>query len=138
MFNFTTNATAVSRALKTSRFVLFAYADILAHAFFYLFIISLLLLGVSLQSIVPIVFPAVFAMRLGMVFLALFLVFLELYLFRELYIKRPKIPGKLEVYSITAVYFKELVFGDRGETGNDQYFFSLSMRHRFTTLRCNQ
>ena len=96
MFNFTTNATAVSRALKTSRFVLFAYADIFAHAFFYLFIISLLLLGVSLQSIVPIVFPAVFAMRLCLVFAALFLVFLELYLFRELYIKRPKIPGKLE------------------------------------------
>ncbi len=87
MFNFDTRKTSVSRSLKIWSFPLFKYSSILSQIFFYLFLVSCLLIGFSflgfiLQSTI---------IKIVILFFLLFLFFLEVYFFTESKIKNPGI-----------------------------------------------
>ncbi len=91
MFNFSIQNTVTLRALKRSQFPLFAYADIFAQVFFYLAVISLLLVGLSLLGL----FSNMFAIKVAGITVALFFFFVECYFFSELYIKKPVVAGTI-------------------------------------------
>ncbi len=83
-FNFDIKKTAVFKALAFIEFPLCKYAKILSWVFLYLFVISLLLIAGSFLEIL--LFSV--AIRISIIALLLFLLFLEIYLFTELSIKK--------------------------------------------------
>ncbi len=96
-FNFETRITSISRAVKILSFPLFAYADILRQLFFYLFIASLFLPALSLLGIIT----ELTVVKTIIFFLFWFLVFLEIHLFIELKIKKPKVTLSLKEALLT-------------------------------------
>ncbi|OGZ64730.1 MAG: hypothetical protein A3A98_01935 [Candidatus Staskawiczbacteria bacterium RIFCSPLOWO2_01_FULL_40_39] len=100
-FHFDTRTTLISKALRISSFPLFKQASLLSQLFFYLFIISSVLLGVSFFGLLA--GPA--AIKIPIIFLFWFMVFLEIHLFTELKIKNPPIVARLsEALSDPAPY----------------------------------
>jgi len=86
-FNFDTRESQISKSLRISSFPLFKYSDILSQLFFSLFVLSLFLSAFSLIGVMP----ASLVIQISILFLLCFLLFLEIYLFIELKIKKPKI-----------------------------------------------
>ncbi|HLD70716.1 MAG TPA: ATP-dependent Clp protease ATP-binding subunit [Negativicutes bacterium] len=92
MFNFDTRTTQVSKSLKIWSFLPVKHASLFAQAFFYLFLISLV--AGALSFIDPVFyFPAA---RLCVVFLLLFVFFLEVSLFTVFVVKKPGVPMALK------------------------------------------
>lgn len=89
--NFNTQTTSVFRSLKIWSFPLFKHSGILSQLFFYLFIISLAVVGFSFYGLILVIV----AVKMSVFFLLFFIVSLEIYLFTEFKIKRPKFEGSL-------------------------------------------
>ncbi len=87
MFNFDTRKTFVSKALKIWSFPLVKYASLLSQAFFYLSLIACLLIGFSFLGFIP----ESVILKMVVLFLLLFMVFLEIHFFAESKIKNPTI-----------------------------------------------
>jgi ATP-dependent Clp protease ATP-binding subunit ClpC len=85
-FNFETRSTIVSQSLKISSFILFKYAQLLAQVFFYLSILSLSLPAFAFLEVIS---PSL-ALEIPIFFFILFLLWLQVYLFIETKIKKPK------------------------------------------------
>ena len=80
---FNIKETLVFRAVKTEKFFVFRFAGIFWKIFFCLFIFSTFFLLLSLLDL----FSGIFALRMSIIFLALFLLFWELSLFSNLKLK---------------------------------------------------
>src|SRR6185436_9526072 len=91
MFNFETRKTQVAKLLGIWSFPLVTYADIFAQIFFYLFVISLVVFGISFLgfTFLPII------IKLPIIFFLLFVIFLEIDMFAESVVKKPRITLKL-------------------------------------------
>lgn len=89
--NFEFKKTSVFKALKRQRFPLFKFAGFLSQLCLFLLAVSLVFMAFSFMGIVS-GRPAV---RASVLFLSLYLIFYDFYLFANLKIKRPEAAGKL-------------------------------------------
>jgi len=85
-YSFDTRKTHSSKALRISSFPLFKYSNFLSQLFFYIFLLSLFLIGFSFLGLVA----NFLALKIPIFFLALFLLFFEIKLFTNLKINNPQ------------------------------------------------
>ncbi len=85
-FNFNTNNTLSLKALKLTSFPLFKYSGFLSQLFFYLFLVSLLLVALSFLGLVS----GLIAVKIPLFLFIALIVSLELHLFNDLKIKNLK------------------------------------------------
>jgi len=85
-YSFDTRKTNSSRALRISSFFLFKYSNFLSQTFFYFFLLSFILIAFSFIGLVS----DYIALKISALFLFLFLLFLEIKLFTDLKINKPK------------------------------------------------
>jgi hypothetical protein len=85
-FNFNLKTTQVWQAVKKERFPLFMFAKIIENIFLFLFVVSLMFVGLSIFGFIS----GIFATKMTVLFLALCLIFWNLDLFVELKIKKQK------------------------------------------------
>lgn len=91
MFNFDIKNTEIFWVKKMEKLLFFKFAGFFEKLFFYLFIISLL----SIVFIFLGLLPEIFITKTVAIFLAIWLLFLELYLFLEFKIKKPDLEIKI-------------------------------------------
>lgn len=87
MFNFDIKKTAILGALRIEEFPIFRFSGFLKKLFLYLFIFSLFLIPSAFLGFIS----EDLAIKTPILFLVLFLLFLELSLFKNLKIKKPKL-----------------------------------------------